>query len=129
MTAWGKAQKSHTTLCIRYAPHIHAVTNTVRELSTFDTSSGVQVCNGNCASLTPAQQVQIDNSARNTRAVISCVDSAALAEDPFALPLPFTPGAATFFSARLPTRVARGWKFLVVLASCCVALFTLASLG
>jgi hypothetical protein len=56
------------------------------------TGRGVQVCKSNCASLTLEQQAHIDNSARNARAVISCVDSAALAADPFALALPFTPG-------------------------------------
>ena len=52
------------------------------------------VCDGNCQELTPEERAGIDENARASRSVISCVDKDVLAEDPFSLPLPFTPGVA-----------------------------------
>jgi hypothetical protein len=39
------------------------------------------------------QTAAIDHNARSSRAIVSCVESAQLAANPFALALPFTPGA------------------------------------
>eukprot|EP00892_Ulva_mutabilis_P006948 jgi/Ulvmu1/4625/UM002_0356.1 len=49
------------------------------------------VCDGNCQDLTPNERASVDANARSSRAVISCVDKEKLAEDPFAIALPFTP--------------------------------------
>lgn len=53
------------------------------------------VCNGNCQELTPAERAAVDANARSSRAVVSCVDKVQLAQDPFAIALPFTPGPFT----------------------------------
>lgn len=50
------------------------------------------VCDGNCQQITPEQRATIDSNARSSRSVVSCVDKDELAVDPFAIPLPFTPG-------------------------------------
>lgn len=50
------------------------------------------ICDGDCQDLTGEERAGIDANARSSRSVISCFDKEKLAEDPFALPLPFTPG-------------------------------------
>lgn len=72
------------------------------------------VCDGTCQTLTPEERASIDANARSSRSVVSCVDKAQLAEDPFALPLPFTPGMTTGALA-MPSNLS------VPLATCILA--------